>query len=212
MPGGFDKRGIDGKIEAIRFARENGHSVLRDLPRACSVPRSSSPAMCWACRTRTRPSSTRTTPDPVVCLLDEQRKGDAGRRHDAARRVRLQARAGHARPTRPTGRRRLRTASAPLTSSTTTTAAMFEQAGHGVLRHEPGRLAGRGDRTAGSSVVRRRAVPSGVQVEADRRRIRCSATSSRPAWRTKPKKKPTPAVAGDVRWREWGSRAGSPRQ
>ena len=44
---------------------------------------------------------------------------------------------------------------------------LFEQAGMIVLRHDAGRQTGRGDGVARTSVVRRRAVPSGVQVEAE---------------------------------------------
>ena len=53
---------------------------------------------------------------------------------------------------------------------------------HAVLRHQPRRLAGRNHRAARASVVPGRAVPPRVQVEADRRRTRCSpASSARPS-------------------------------
>ena len=38
VPGGFGERGIEGKIEAIRYARENERPVLRHLPRHAVSP------------------------------------------------------------------------------------------------------------------------------------------------------------------------------
>ena len=58
VPGGFGMRGIEGKIEAIRYARDPGHPVLRHLPGDAVRRRSSSPATCSASRTPTAPSST----------------------------------------------------------------------------------------------------------------------------------------------------------
>ncbi len=37
IPGGFGVRGIEGKIKAVRYARENTVPFFRDLPRACSA-------------------------------------------------------------------------------------------------------------------------------------------------------------------------------
>ncbi len=87
VPGGFDKRGIEGKIEAIRYARENGAAVLRHLPGAAVRDDRVRPQRRRAGRTRTAPSSTSRLPHPVVCLLDEQQERDAARRDDAAGRV-----------------------------------------------------------------------------------------------------------------------------
>ena len=72
VPGGFGKRGIEGKIEAIRYARETRACRSSASAWACSARSSSSPATCSGWRTPTAPSSTRTSPHPVVCLLDEQ--------------------------------------------------------------------------------------------------------------------------------------------
>ena len=38
VPGGFGYRGIDGKVEAIRFARENGRFRSSASAWACSAP------------------------------------------------------------------------------------------------------------------------------------------------------------------------------
>ena len=87
VPGGFGKRGIEGKIEAIRFARENGVPFFGIcLGLQC--------ATIEFARNVRRPGrgqqhrvQPKDTPHPVVCLLDEQTDDHADRRHDAARGV-----------------------------------------------------------------------------------------------------------------------------
>ena len=59
VPGGFGMRGIEGKIEAIRYARTQQDPVSSASAWACSAPSSSSPATCSGSRTPTAPSSTR---------------------------------------------------------------------------------------------------------------------------------------------------------
>ena len=73
VPGGFDKRGVAGKIEAIRFARE------RDVPffgiclgLQCAVIEFARNVAALADANSTE--FNKNTPHPVVCLLDEQRK------------------------------------------------------------------------------------------------------------------------------------------
>ena len=44
VPGGFGMRGIEGKIEAIRYARTQQHPVSSASAWECSAPSSSSPA------------------------------------------------------------------------------------------------------------------------------------------------------------------------
>ena len=84
---GFGSRGIEGKIDAVRYAREQRGAVLRHLPghadggdrvRAQRVP---------ACTAPTRPSSTPTPPYPVVDLMPEQRGVTEKGGDDAPRRV-----------------------------------------------------------------------------------------------------------------------------
>ena len=73
VPGGFDKRGIEGKIDAIRFARETGTpffgiclglqcATIEFARHVCGLDDANS--------TEFNPA----TPHPVVCLLDAQRK------------------------------------------------------------------------------------------------------------------------------------------
>ena len=73
IPGGFGFRGIEGKIAAAGFAREQRDPVPRPVPRPAvrghrvrRATRAGSPAP-------TRASSTRTRPHPVIDLMDEQR-------------------------------------------------------------------------------------------------------------------------------------------
>jgi CTP synthase len=73
VPGGFDKRGIEGKIEAIRYARENGlpfFGICLGLQCATIEFARNVVGLADANSTEFNPS----TPHPVVCLLDAQRK------------------------------------------------------------------------------------------------------------------------------------------
>ncbi|HMP74354.1 MAG TPA: CTP synthase [Kiritimatiellia bacterium] len=71
IPGGFGSRGIEGKIQAIRYARENGVpflgiclglqcAVIEYARHVCAIPGANS--------TEINPK----TADPVVCLMEEQ--------------------------------------------------------------------------------------------------------------------------------------------
>jgi CTP synthase len=73
IPGGFGPRGVEGMLEAIRFARENEIpflgiclglqcAVIEFARNVCGIPEANS--------TEFRPDS----PDPVIALLDSQRK------------------------------------------------------------------------------------------------------------------------------------------
>ncbi|MFO0938077.1 MAG: CTP synthase [Gemmataceae bacterium] len=71
VPGGFDKRGIPGKIEAIRYARENGIPFFGIcLGLQCATIEFARHVMNLedANSTEFSPNS----PHPVVCLLDDQ--------------------------------------------------------------------------------------------------------------------------------------------
>ena len=73
VPGGFDKRGIEGKIAAIRFARETGlpfFGICLGLQCATIEFSRNVVGLTDANSTEFNPH----TPDPVVCLLDAQRK------------------------------------------------------------------------------------------------------------------------------------------
>jgi CTP synthase len=73
VPGGFDKRGIEGKIDAIRFARETGlpfFGICLGLQCATIEFSRNMVGLPEANSTEFNPA----TPHPVVCLLDAQRK------------------------------------------------------------------------------------------------------------------------------------------
>ena len=72
VPGGYDKRGIGGKIEAIRFARENEISFLGiclGLQCAAIEFARNVLGLAEANSTEFQPE----TPHPIICLLDLQR-------------------------------------------------------------------------------------------------------------------------------------------
>jgi CTP synthase len=73
VPGGFDRRGIVGKLDAIRFARERGLPFFG----ICLGLQVAAIEFARNVLTLSNCNSTEfdpNTPDPVVCLLDEQRK------------------------------------------------------------------------------------------------------------------------------------------
>ncbi len=72
VPGGFGERGVEGKVDAVRYARENGipyfgicygmHvAVIETARNLCGLDKAHS--------TEIDPD----TPDPVICLLDKQK-------------------------------------------------------------------------------------------------------------------------------------------
>ena len=60
VPGGFGSRGIEGKINACRYART--HGVPWESAWVCRLQLLNLPGMCWAWRTPTRQRSTRPPP------------------------------------------------------------------------------------------------------------------------------------------------------
>jgi len=72
VPGGFGERGIEGKIEAIRFARQQAVPLLGIcLGMQCAVIEFARNVLGLAGAHSTEFDSS--TPHPVICLLDEQR-------------------------------------------------------------------------------------------------------------------------------------------
>ena len=72
VPGGFGERGIEGKIEAIRFARQQAVPLLGIcLGMQCAVIEFARNVLGLAGAHSTEFDSC--TPHPVICLLDEQR-------------------------------------------------------------------------------------------------------------------------------------------
>ncbi|MCE9561412.1 MAG: CTP synthase [Planctomycetes bacterium] len=73
VPGGFDKRGIEGKIDAIRFARETGlpfFGICLGLQCATIEFARNVAGLAEANSTE----FNKATPSPVVCLLEEQQE------------------------------------------------------------------------------------------------------------------------------------------
>jgi CTP synthase len=71
VPGGFDKRGIEGKIDAIRFARETGLPFFGIcLGLQCATIEFARHAAGLAGANSTE--FDKASPHPVVCLLEEQ--------------------------------------------------------------------------------------------------------------------------------------------
>ena len=74
VPGGFGMRGIDGKVRAIQHAREKKIPFFGIcLGMQCAAIEFARDVLRTR-RTPTAPSSTPTRRDPVVCLMDEQRR------------------------------------------------------------------------------------------------------------------------------------------
>ncbi len=72
MPGGFGERGIEGKVEAIRFARERGIPFFGIcLGMQCAVVEFARNVVGLAGRQLDRVRQGH--PHPVICLLDEQK-------------------------------------------------------------------------------------------------------------------------------------------
>ena len=72
VPGGFGERGIEGKVDAVRFARERGIPFFGIcLGMQCAVAEFGRSILGLE-----RANSTefdKDTPHPVICLLDEQK-------------------------------------------------------------------------------------------------------------------------------------------
>ena len=163
IPGGFGGRGIEGKIGAARVAREQRHPVPRHLPRHARRGRRVRAPRRRAWRARTRPRWTPRRRIPVIDLLPEQKEvadlggtmrlgADPIKLHDGTR-VReiygeavVYERHRHRYEVNNLLRKRL------------------EAAGPAHVGHLARRAPGRGDRARGPPVLRRLAVPPGVQV------------------------------------------------
>ena len=72
VPGGFGERGIEGKVDAVRFARERGLPFFGIcLGMQCAVVEYARNAVNLAGANSTEVD--KDTPHPVICLLDEQK-------------------------------------------------------------------------------------------------------------------------------------------
>ncbi len=181
VPGGFGMRGIEGKIEAIRFARTKGIPFF-GICLGMQWRRSSSPGPSSAWMTRTAPSSAATTQNPVIALSGRAVGHPRARRHDEARFLSLRARPRHPRPRRLRRRLDQGAASPSLRIQQQVSQAVRGKRVH-PHRSEPRRQPGgdhRGCRRAGSSLVPRGPISTGIPVEDRPRPTPCSATSSPP--------------------------------
>ena len=171
VPGGFGERGIEGKVDAVNFARQRGIpffgiclgmqcAVAEFARNVVGLPRANSSEF------------DKDTPHPVICLLDEQKTitDKGGTMRFGAQPTRLvhgsKAAACYG------SEEHLRAAPPSLRVQQRISPAVhrLRDAVHG---HQPRRLAGGSRRDTRPSVVRRRAIPSRVQVAADEGRIRC---------------------------------------
>ena len=73
VPGGFGERGIEGKVEAIRFARERGIPFFGHLPGDAVRRHRVRPDDRGGLADAHSTEFHKDTPHPVICLLDEQR-------------------------------------------------------------------------------------------------------------------------------------------
>ena len=84
VPGGFGERGIEGKIQAARYARENKVPYLG----LCLGMQIATIEFARNVLKLAKAHSTEfdpNTPHPVIAMLDEPDEGDEEGRHDAAR-------------------------------------------------------------------------------------------------------------------------------
>ena len=164
VPGGFGSRGWEGKILACRVAREDGipylgiclgmHVAVSEFARhVCGLDGANSTEM------------DPETPFPVIDLLPEQKEVEdlGGTMRLGAQAVELGEGTRTARGLRRA--RDLRAAPSPLRGQQRLPPAAARRRSRD-QRHLPGRAPGRDRRAAGPSVVRRVAVPPGVQVAA----------------------------------------------
>ncbi len=165
VPGGFNYRGVGGKVEAIRFARERQHPIFRHLP-GTSVCRHRVRSQ------RRRPGGRQLDGDgpqvPSSRRVPARRpvRHHGPRRHDASGQLSLCVERWLARP-RSLRRRAGEGTAPPSLRVQQPVSPAVRRPRHGLLRHQPGRQARGDDRTAESPLVRGGAVPPGVPVETD---------------------------------------------
>ena len=140
VPGGFGERGIEGKIQAVRYAREQQHSVSGHLPRHAAGDHRVRAPRARPARTRNSTEFNRATPHPVIALITEwQDQAHGAQQRDesvrqwaapcasARRKCVLGARLARARDLRHG--RRSASVTATATSSTTATCERYRNAG-----------------------------------------------------------------------------------
>ena len=194
VPGGFGMRGIEGKIEAIRYAREQRHPVLRHLPGHAVRGDRVRPQRARPGRRQHAPSSTRTRQHPVD--LPDGRAARRSRERGGTMRLGRVRRAGSRRTAWPAqaygARRDQRAAPPPLRVQQRLPRARSSEHGLRRHRHEPRR---RRSSRSSSCPTTRGSWPSSSTPSSSRSRprpTRCSATSSPPALSHRAEKKADP--------------------
>ena len=115
VPGGFGMRGIEGKIEAIRYARTQQHPLFRHLPGHAVRRRRVRPRASSGSTDANSTEFDQTTEHPVICADGGAAVGPRARRHDAAGRLALRPGARAAWPVEAYGVDQIqRAAPAPL--------------------------------------------------------------------------------------------------
>ena len=138
VPGGFGMRGIEGKIEAIRYARTNQIPFFGIcLGMQCAVIEFARSVLGLEDANSTE--FDKTTDHPVIALMEEQLSVRAARGHDAAGGLALRAGARAAWPGGLTASTRSASGIATATSSTTPTARRSSEHGLVAIGHEPRR-------------------------------------------------------------------------
>ncbi len=176
VPGGFGKRGVEGKIAAIRYARENGHPVSRDLPRHAARgdrvrAARGGPRRRQQHRVRSRHAASGRRAHHRMAeprRLDRAaRREFRPRRHDAPRRPAVRRRPRFARAPDLRLDHRGRAAPASLRSEQPLPAAPRSRGPRRrrARAERDGRRSLRDDRIAAASVVLRLPVPSGIHLE-----------------------------------------------
>jgi CTP synthase len=195
VPGGFGKRGIEGKIATARFARENKVPYLGiclGMQVATIEFARHVAGLADANSTEFEPGC----PHPVIALINEWKDADGSiqvrdAHSDLGGTMRLGAQSsdvtnGHPGAFDLWGRRH-RTASPPLRSQRELSGTPAQgRPGH--LGAHAARAPDRNRRVAAerAPLVRRRSVPPRVQVDALGTATRCSTPSSRRPWTTRP--------------------------
>ena len=176
VPGGFGERGIEGKIQAVRYAREHGVPYL-GICLGMQVAIVEHGRHVQGLGDANSTEFNRATPAPgdradLRVAGSGARRADARRRlregwHHAPRRAGGGARRGHARTRALWARRDHGAPPSPLRVQQHLPGALprLRPAFLGLLARRPGR----GDRAAPAPLVRRHAVPPGVHLDAARR-------------------------------------------
>ena len=176
VPGGFGERGIEGKIAAVRFARENKIPYL-GICLGMQLAVIEYGRHVLGLENANSTEFNRATAHPVIALITEWqdvRQGRAeARRHHRQGRHHAPGRAGSARGAEHAGARHLRRrdrvrASSPSLRVQQRLPRPLHAVGLPFLGSVEGRSR-RDHRTTGASVVRRDAVPPGVHFDAARR-------------------------------------------